>query len=468
VGLLTGVCEVCTTSCDPTACAGTGGKCWPYGNGCAKCVPACDNDGDGLCTSGTVGAPEMDCKDDDANISPLAPEICGTPGVDENCNGHFDEGCRTCTTDASCGVGQESCEHGLCQVCTNACDPQALCRFGVVEGMDPGVEGKCFLFSGNGCSRCVPTCDNDGDGFCPQADPGHGQPGGDCNDNDRNVYPGTPEVCGNNLDDDCNGYVDDKCEACDGDNACPRQGFSCVNSACEGCAVTCDPNVPTCKVPGTADPGADGKCVAYGTGCTRCVPKCDGDGDGFCPGQVTDPLLAGLGGDCRDDRSDIFPGGGAPEVCGNNDDENCNNFVDEGCIACATDAECVTKNFAACVDGACNSCPTSCDLATCRFGGDGTPGTGVAGTCHDYGMGCSRCVQTCDKDFDGFCPGADMPDGTVKGGDCDDTNPGVNSGAVEVCGNMIDDDCDGLKDEGCATCAAGATCGANESCSTQK
>lgn len=33
-----------------------------------------------------------DCRDDDASISPGAPEICGN-GVDDNCNGLFDEGC---------------------------------------------------------------------------------------------------------------------------------------------------------------------------------------------------------------------------------------------------------------------------------------------------------------------------------------------------------------------------------------
>ena len=33
------------------------------------------------------------------------------------------------------------------------------------------------------------------------------------------------------------------------------------------------------------------------------------------------------------------------------------------------------------------------------------------------------------------------------GGDCDDTDPSVNSDADEVCANGKDDDCDGLVDE---------------------
>jgi hypothetical protein len=463
IGLLSGVCQVCTTTCDPAACTGGGGKCWDYGNGCKKCVPNCDNDGDGFCTGGAVSEPRSDCRDDNINISPDSPEICGN-GQDENCDEHIDEGCRTCTTDESCGFGKEACEHGICVVCAAACDA-TTCRFGA-EGMDPGVAGKCYAYSGGGCSRCVPTCDMDGDGYCPEANPGNNQPGGDCNDTNRDVNPGTVEVCGNSLDDDCNGYVDDKCEACSDDAACPRQGFSCVNAACEGCQVACDVTAASCKVPGTADPGADGKCMAYGTGCTRCVPKCDIDGDGFCPNNPTDPLLAGLGNDCDDTKASVFPGGGAREICGNGVDENCNDFVDEGCEACSKDTDC--KDGQVCVDGVCDSCPTSCNADTCRFGPDTPPGSGLAGTCFEYGMGCFRCIQTCDKDADGYCPGADAADMSVKGGDCNDMNPAVHLNAPEICGNMIDDDCDSLVDEGCLTCAAGATCGVNESCSTQK
>ncbi|MEO6708472.1 MAG: lamin tail domain-containing protein, partial [Planctomycetota bacterium] len=37
------------------------------------------------------------------------------------------------------------------------------------------------------------------------------------------------------------------------------------------------------------------------------------------------------------------------------------------------------------------------------------------------------------------------------GGDCNDANPLINPGAPEVCGNVIDDDCDGFVDEGFAT-----------------
>lgn len=46
--------------------------------------------------------------------------------------------------------------------------------------------------------------DCDGDGFSP-AD-------GDCDDDAPSVYPGAPAVCGDELDNDCNGFVDEGCD----------------------------------------------------------------------------------------------------------------------------------------------------------------------------------------------------------------------------------------------------------------
>jgi hypothetical protein len=37
----------------------------------------------------------------------------------------------------------------------------------------------------------------------------------------------------------------------------------------------------------------------------------------------------------------------------------------------------------------------------------------------------------------------------ILGGDCDDANPAVSPALAEVCGNALDDDCDGATDEGC-------------------
>ena len=146
------------------------------------------------------------------NISPRAAEICGND-IDDNCNDHVDEGCQTCGNDGECTGGGEACINGVCNLCETGCNAQN-CRFDNPMMGGAPIAGRCHGF-GNGCSACVPTCDADGDGFCP-GPPANGLPGNDCDDTRRGVRPNTAEVCGNNLDDDCNGFADDNCESCDG------------------------------------------------------------------------------------------------------------------------------------------------------------------------------------------------------------------------------------------------------------
>ena len=110
---------------------------------------------------------------------------------------------------------------------------------------------------------------------------------------------------------------------------------------------------------------------------------------------------------------------------------------------CRSDADC--KHGRICVDAQCQDASSAC-----REDGDCPSGQ------HCYASACSVCDADSDEEFGSQCAGRD----------CDDSNPAVNSGARELCGDGLDNDCDGatdpagLCDENCrgVTCPDGWAC----------
>ena len=112
-----------------------------------------DEDGDAYISDACGGE---DCDDADPEVHPGAAEACAN-GIDDDCDGQVD-----------------------------TADPACVCQ------------------------------DGDGDGYGDPAFPGCPYPEGDCDDEDPAVHPGAEEICGNGIDDDCDGAVDDEdgdCEA---------------------------------------------------------------------------------------------------------------------------------------------------------------------------------------------------------------------------------------------------------------
>ena len=98
--------------------------------------------------------------------------------------------------------------------CGNDCDDTN-------PNINPGKPEVCGDGIDNDCDGLIdcddPDCqiDNDGDGiFAPPC-------GNDCDDTNPNINPGKPEVCGDGIDNDCDGLIDcddPDCDCCESTN----------------------------------------------------------------------------------------------------------------------------------------------------------------------------------------------------------------------------------------------------------
>ncbi len=123
-------------------------------------------------------------------------------------------------------------------------------------GSDDAFVASYRFVAGPPAENCTNGVDDDGDGLADCADPdcavdadGDGVDaapcGGDCDDGDPSI-PGPGEVCGDGVDNDCNGLVDCDEAVCSSDPGCQAPPCGEKNDPCaideDCCSANCRPN----------------------------------------------------------------------------------------------------------------------------------------------------------------------------------------------------------------------------------
>jgi len=314
-----------------------------------------------------------DCNDVNAAVGPSATEACN--GQDDNCDGVTDDagsaGCVTSYLDADHdGVGHD-------EACVCPGTPGYVLQGGDCDdgnaGIKPGAQEVCEGFVDEDCDGttdeaaaegCQPWyLDGDDDGYgvvglsaclCRADDTHTTALAGDCDDGDGDRFPTNPEVC-DGKDNNCNGQVDEGVLTTfykDADNdgyggvitaqACAAPtGFVAEPGDCNefngaihpGAAEVCNGLDDDCN--GPADDGLD---------VVRSYRDNDGDGVAAANAAHQDKCDVPVGWaeardadedgqpdwDCDDSNVTVYPG--APGICDDGRDNDCDGFVDRFCF----------------------------------------------------------------------------------------------------------------------------------------
>ena len=197
-------------------------------------LAACDKDKDNTDDTGDDAAltdadedgfdASVDCDDNDASINPDADETCD--GIDNNCDGDVDSGTGlTIYLDVDGdgygleGSDAESCDlpEGYVDQGQDCNDQNAKIYPGATE-LCNGLDDNCDGAADNNPADAIEHFEDlDGDGYGTTSTSTFGcflpagrvENDGDCDDADRNLNPGAPELCNGGIDDDCDPKTDE-------------------------------------------------------------------------------------------------------------------------------------------------------------------------------------------------------------------------------------------------------------------
>ena len=413
------------------------------------------------------GEPDWDCNDLDANSQPGGTEVCDSK--DNDCNGIIDDidededdfyGCSTVTSpdcdDSNPEIfpGHREVCNGVDDNCNNSIDEDVQTTFFVDEDLDGYGDA----------SSSVNAC---------EAPEGYVEQGGDCDDFNRNTYPGAQESC-DEIDNDCNGSVDDNVTEIDSYEDRDNDGFGARSGIHRGCDIPDGYVLPfdynqddefdwDCDdLDGNSHPGGTEVCDGQDNDCNGITDDIDEDEDGFYGCSTVSRQ------DCDDDNSEIFPG--HPELC-NGVDDNCNNSIDEDVqITFFRDGDDDGYGDASSSVSACAAPEGYVEQSGDCDDFDRNSYPDAAESCDEIDNDCNSIVDDNvteidsyrDNDNDGFGSlsahhrGCDIPSGYVQARDydedgeddwdCNDMDRTAFPGGTETCDNK-DNDCNDLIDE---------------------
>ena len=354
-----------------------------------------------------------------ANIigSAIQPETCDN--ADNNCNGCTDEGfLHYCDVGQTCCAWTTTAQRNTClsqyQASITPQAPQGTLT--LLPCTDPGQGATPSTWL---CNNPGDVCDNVDNNCNGQVDEGAVKCGSPS-------HCPQPEVC-NGLDDNCDGVVDN---APGGGSVCPN---NCQPSPeiCDGCDNNCngivDDGVPNAACGLPANPP---QTPAYCAGILTCVPGTTSVPPGTC---------AAGGGKTQ------CSAGSQPEIC-DGIDNNCNGIVDDNipsvpCVPAGTPGNLVYGGTSQCKKGQtqCTSGVTVC--------------VGFVGPSAEI---CDGVDDDCNGAVDDGVPGTNQACGNTLGA-CKPGKTACVNGALTCVGGVgpsaeicdgIDNNCNGLIDDG--------------------
>lgn len=498
-------------------------------NGCEAADCPCAPNAVESCYSGPAGTEDVGpchggtrtCNDSGSAWGPCegealpAQESCFT-AIDDNCNGQVNEsgpGCvcqpnatEPCYSGAAGTRGVGACKDGqhTCNASGTAwgpCDGEVLpAQETCATSLDDDCDGQVNEVGGTGClcaAGSTVSCyggppGTAGVGACKSGTQTCNSMGTGWEACTGDVVP-SPDVCTDNLDNDCNGVINDGFLGGAAGCACfPSSNVACYSGpqGTKGVGV-CVGGVATCNVSGTGTGACNGEVTPSADSCNDSLDNdCNGipnDGAGsggagcVCvPGAQVACYEGPAGtqgvGVCKAGARTCDADGKAWGACFGQvipDFDRCDNTVDDDCNGTINDGFSSGAQGCLCAPGTTGSCYTgpsgSQGVGTCHAGSH---------TCNTLGTAWSVCTgevtpvtEVCSNNLDDDCNGVkdDVADTDGDGwtrcnGDCCETTSQcgspkqVNPGAIEVQGDNVDNNCNNSTDENpYTTCSTGTS-----------